>query len=68
MTHRRIIAFMHWNTELELYPQPLDRELSHALIDLGVFAVIGCHAHRVQGYEIYKGHPIVYGLGNFIGQ
>ena len=62
---KRVIAFMHWNTELELYPQPLDRELSHALIDLGVYAVIGCHAHRVQPYEIYKGHPILYGLGNF---
>lgn len=62
---RRVIAFMHWNVELELYPQPLDRELSHQLIDLGVYAVIGCHAHRVQPFEIYKGHPIIYGLGNF---
>ena len=63
--NKRIIAFIHWNTELELYPQPLDRELSHRLIDMGVYAVIGCHAHRVQPFEIYKGHPIVYGLGNF---
>ena len=62
---KKIICFMHWNYELELYPQPLDRELSHHLIDMGVYAVIGCHAHRVQPIEIYKGHPIVYGLGNF---
>lgn len=62
---KRIIPFMHWNYELELYPQPLDRELAHRLIDMGVYAVIGCHAHRVQPIEIYKGHPIVYGLGNF---
>lgn len=63
--NRRLVAFFHWNTELELYPQPLHRELSHQLIDLGVYAIIGCHAHRVQPIEIYKGHPIVYGLGNF---
>lgn len=63
---RKIIVFFHWNYELELYPQPFDRELSYALIDLGVDAVIGCHAHRVQGAEIYKGKPIIYGLGNWI--
>ena len=63
---KKIICFMHWNYELELYPQPLDRELAHHLIDIGVYAVIGCHAHRVQPIEIYKDHPIVYGLGNFM--
>ena len=62
---RRIVTFMHWNVELEIYPQPLDRELSHQLIDLGAYAVIGCHAHRVQPFEVYKGHPIIYGMGNF---
>lgn len=62
---RRIIVFMHWNYELELYPQPLDREIAHSLIDCGVYAVIGCHAHRVQPVEIYNGRPIIYGLGNF---
>ena len=65
-TLKRIICFFHWNYELELYPQPLDRELAKKIIDLGVYAVIGCHAHRVQGYEIYNGRPIIYGLGNFL--
>lgn len=63
---KRVIAFMHWNYELELYPQPYDRDLAHELIDMGVYAVIGCHAHRVQPIEVYNGHPIVYGLGNFL--
>lgn len=62
---KKVVCYMHWNYELELYPQPLDRELSHKLIDKGVYAVIGCHAHRVQPIEIYKGRPIVYSLGNF---
>lgn len=65
-SNQRIICLFHWNYELELYPQPFDRELAHKLIDMGVFAVIGCHAHRVQPIEIYKGKPIVYGLGNFL--
>lgn len=63
---KKVVCFFHWNYEFELYPQPMDRELAHQLIDLGVYAVIGAHAHRVQHYEIYKGHPIVYGLGNFM--
>jgi poly-gamma-glutamate synthesis protein (capsule biosynthesis protein) len=62
---KKVVCFMHWNYELELYPQPLDRQLAHQLIDMGVEAVIGCHAHRVQPIEMYKGHHIVYGLGNF---
>ncbi len=33
---------------------------------MGVSTVIGCHAHRVQPVEFYKGRPIVYGLGNFL--
>lgn len=62
---KHIVVFLHWNYELELYPQPMDRDFAHTLIDIGVYAVIGCHAHRVQPIEFYKGKPIVYGLGNF---
>lgn len=61
-----VICFMHWNYELEKYPQPYDRQLAFELIDMGVSAVVGCHAHRVQPIEFYKGRPIVYGLGNFM--
>ena len=61
-----VVCFMHWNYELERYPQPYDRKLAHDLIDMGVAAVVGCHAHRVQPVEFYKGKPIVYGLGNFL--
>lgn len=62
----RVVCFMHWNYELEAYPQPYDRQLAKDLIDMGVSAVIGCHAHRTQPIEFYKGKPIVYGLGNFL--
>ena len=42
----KIVAYFHWNYELELYPQPFDRELSYELIDRGIDAVIGCHAAK----------------------
>lgn len=61
-----LVCFFHWGYEMEVYPLPYDRELAHTLIDMGVKAVIGCHAHRVQQIEFYKGRPIVYGLGNFL--
>jgi len=62
----RVICYFHWGYELEEYPLPYDRALAHRLIEMGVKAVIGCHAHRVQQIEFYKGCPIVYGLGNFL--
>jgi len=56
---------IHWNYELELFPQPAHRQLAHELIDNGVDAIIGLHPHIVQGAEFYRGKPIVYSLGNW---
>jgi hypothetical protein len=60
-----IVALLHWNYELELYPHPAHRQLAMAAIDEGVDAVIGHHPHRVGGIETYKNRPIVYSLGNW---
>ncbi len=62
----KVICIFHWGYELETYPLPYDRSMAHELIDMGVQAIIGCHAHRVQQIEFYNGKPIVYGLGNFL--
>lgn len=35
-------------------------------IDYGADGVIGTHPHCPQGWEIYKGNPIFYSLGNFL--
>jgi poly-gamma-glutamate synthesis protein (capsule biosynthesis protein) len=60
------VAFiMHWNYELELYPQPAHRQLAQDLIREGVDAVIGLHPHVAQGAELFEGKPIVYSLGNW---
>lgn len=61
----KVYCFMHWNYDMEKLPFPMHIDVSRKLIDNGVSGVIGSHSHRVQAAEIYKGCPIVYGLGNF---
>src|SRR5690606_14631912 len=62
----KIIPFMHWSYELEAQPQPFERELARKMIDLGVYAVIGCHSHCIGEIETYKNKPIIYSLGNWM--
>ena len=61
----RLALFMHWNYELELFPQPMHRQLAFDAIDAGADAIIGCHSHCVQAVEYHRGRPVVYGLGNW---
>lgn len=46
-------------------PLPEWRNLYKHFIDCGADGVIGTHPHVPQGWEIYKGKPICYSLGNF---
>jgi len=62
----KIIFFMHWSYELEAHPQPRERELAKFLIDNGADGIIGSHPHRIGEFEIYKGKPIIYSLGNWM--
>lgn len=39
-------------------------ETFRKLIDIGADIVVGSSAHQPQTYELYKGKPIYYGLGN----
>jgi poly-gamma-glutamate synthesis protein (capsule biosynthesis protein) len=45
---------------------PIGQQVSvfRQIADLGADMVIGTQAHQPQTYEIYKGKPIYYGLGN----
>lgn len=60
-----VIFVMHWNYELEQFPQPAHRQLAHDLVRAGVDVIIGLHPHVVQGAEIIDDKPIVYSLGNW---
>lgn len=46
--------------------QPIgdQKEVFRRLVDLGADMVVGTQAHQPQTYELYKGKPIYYGLGN----
>ena len=52
---------------IEFCSQPLPQlvTLSRHFINMGADGVIGGHPHVPQPWEIYKGCPIIYSLGNF---
>lgn len=41
---------------------------AHRMIDEGATLVVGHGPHLLRGMEIYRGCPIFYSLGNFVGQ
>jgi hypothetical protein len=43
------------------------RAFAHAAIDAGASLVLGSGPHVIRGVERYRGHPIAYSLGNFVG-
>jgi hypothetical protein len=43
------------------------RAFAHAAIDAGASLVLGSGPHVIRGVERYRGRPIAYSLGNFIG-
>lgn len=49
-------------------PPGFVREFAHAAIDGGADIFVGHGWHRTLGIEIYKGRPIIYGIGNFFAQ
>lgn len=59
------IIYFHGGNEFNPLPSPMKAELYRHFIDLGAKAVIAMHTHCPQGYEYYKGCPIVYSMGNF---
>jgi len=61
-----VIPFMHWGDEQEPEPNDRQRQFSRVMIDAGADVVVGGHPHITQGAEYYKGHLIVYSLGNFV--
>ena len=47
-------------------PMPETRARYRDFIDYGADGVVGTHPHCPQGWEVYKGKPIFYSLGNFL--
>ena len=61
-----VLVSFHWGVEGMNVPTDDQRTMARAVIDAGGDLVIGHHPHVLQGIETYKGHHIVYSLGNFV--
>jgi len=60
-----VIVIIHGGVELFWLPTNRMIETYRFFIDSGADVIINHHQHCYSGYEIYKGKPIFYGLGNF---
>ncbi len=60
-----VIVIVHGGIEHFQYPTQRMVETYRFFIEAGADAVINHHQHCPCGYEVYKGKPIYYGLGNF---
>jgi poly-gamma-glutamate capsule biosynthesis protein CapA/YwtB (metallophosphatase superfamily) len=60
-----VVVTFHWGIPYDRSPQPADRDKARLAIDLGADAVVGHHPHVLQTFEVYRGRPIVYSVGNF---
>ncbi len=60
-----VIVQVHAGAEGVCLPIPEWRHRYRDLINAGAHAVIAHHPHVAQGWEVYRGAPIFYSLGNF---
>jgi len=61
-----VVAMPHMGVEYKTAPDEIKTDFYRSLIDGGADMVIGDHPHWIQTTESYKGHLIVYSMGNFI--
>lgn len=61
-----VFAMPHSGQEYKTGPDQIKTEFYRRLVDGGAEVVIGNHPHWIQNTESYKGHLIMYSLGNFI--
>lgn len=61
----RVVVTCHWGVPYERQVSPEDRAKARFAIDCGADAIIGHHPHVIQSFEIYRGVPIIYSVGNF---
>lgn len=60
-----VIVVAHGGHEMYSLPSPRMKDLFRFYIESGADAVICHHSHCFSGYEVFKGKPIFYSLGNF---
>ena len=50
------------------YPAQFQVELARASVDAGADMFLGHGPHILRGIEIYRGKPVLYGMGNLVAQ
>jgi len=60
-----VIVYLHWGTELDACPNPLQEPLAQVLVQAGADIVVGTHAHVLLGGGYLGSAYVDYGLGNF---
>jgi hypothetical protein len=61
-----VIAYLHWGTEYQSCPNHDQQALADSLAAAGANAVVGTHAHVLQGAGWRSdGRYVAYGLGNY---
>jgi poly-gamma-glutamate capsule biosynthesis protein CapA/YwtB (metallophosphatase superfamily) len=65
-----VVVSLHAHEQLgdKQVPAEFISTFARAMIDAGADLVVGHGPHLLRGLELYKGKPIFYSLGNFIGQ
>jgi hypothetical protein len=62
-----VVVYLHWGTEFHTCPNGDQTALAATLADAGAAAVIGTHAHVLQGAGWRPdGTYVAYGLGNYL--
>jgi poly-gamma-glutamate capsule biosynthesis protein CapA/YwtB (metallophosphatase superfamily) len=62
-----VVVYIHWGVELQTCPTSDQNTLAAALAHAGASAVIGAHAHVLQGAGWRSdGTYVAYGLGNYL--
>ncbi len=62
-----VIVFLHWGTEYDSCPDSDQEQLADELADAGATAVVGAHAHVLQGAGWRAdGVYVAYGLSNYL--
>lgn len=65
MTADIVLVIVHGGHEYYQYPSPRIVKQYRFYVENGADAVVAHHSHCIGPYEMYKGKPIVYSLGNF---
>ncbi len=60
-----VVVYLHWGTELQDCPNPLQEPLAQLLVKAGADIVVGTHAHVLLGGGYLGSAYVDYGLGNF---